>query len=53
MRTTKFRTMIAFVIALQVALVLAVGAAAASGPDKGGKKSDGSTLVQPGPHRGG
>ena len=51
MRTTKLRKMIAFVIAVQVALVIAAGAQAASGDS--GKKSDTTTAVQPGFHRGG
>jgi hypothetical protein len=52
MRTTKIRTMIAFVIAAHIALVLAAGAGAAKGPDKA-KKNDAATVGQPGPHRGG
>lgn len=50
MRTTKLRTMITFIIAVQVALVVAAAAHAGPGKDK---KIDTTTMVSPGFHRGG
>jgi hypothetical protein len=52
MTSSKLRTTIIFVIAVQIALVLASGAAAGNG-EKKGKNDATTTAVQPGFHRGG
>ncbi len=50
MKTSRLRSAVVFVVAIQAALVLAAAANAGSG-DKGGSSSD--TVVAPGFHRGG